>query len=126
MESWRRQLRFDPIPALLASGDEALQYFVRRDLLEEEVGPICRLWQLPAAQKILKKQVPDGSWDRSVSKKKHKDINYNLIETWKQFRFLVEQYGFNREDPSTGRAAEFLFSCQAEDGDIRGILANQY
>ena len=56
MESWRRQLRFDPIPALLAPGDEALQYFVRRDLLEEEVGSICRLWQLPAAQKILKKQ----------------------------------------------------------------------
>jgi len=126
MESWRGQLRFDPIPALLASGDEALQYFVRRDLLEEEVGPICRLWQLPAAQKILKEQVPDGSWDRSVSKKKHKDINYNLIETWKQFRFLVEQYGFNREDPSTGRAAEFLFSCQTKDGDIRGFIANQY
>ena len=126
MESWQRQLRFDPIPALLSSGDEALQYFVKRDLLEEEVGPICRLWQLPEAQKILKKQLPDGSWDRSVSKKKHKDINYNLIETWKQFRFLVEKYGFNREGPSTGRAAEFLFSCQTEDGDLRGFIANQY
>jgi hypothetical protein len=126
MQSWRRQLRFDPIPALLASGDEALQYFVRRDLLEEEVGPICRLWQLPAAQKILKEQVPDGSWDRSVSKKKHKDINYNLIETWKQFRFLVEKYGFNREISPIVKAAEFLFSCQAEDGDIRGFIANQY
>jgi Prenyltransferase and squalene oxidase repeat len=126
MESWQRQLRFDPIPALLASGDEALQYFVRRDLLQEEVGPIGRLWQLPEAQKILKKQQPDGSWDRSVSKKKHEAINYNLIEAWKQFRFLVEKYGFNREDPSTGRASEFLFSCQTEDGDIRGFIANQY
>jgi hypothetical protein len=126
MESWRRQLRFDPIPALRASGDEALQYFVRRDLLDEEVGSICRLWQLPEAQKILKKQQPDGSWDRPVSKKKHKDINYNLIETWKQFRFLVEVHGFNREDPATERAAEFLFSRQTQDGDIRGMLANQY
>lgn len=126
MESWQRQLKFDPIPALLSSGDQTLQYFVRRDLLEEGVGPICRLWQLPEAQKILKKQQPDGSWDRSVSKKKHKDINYNLIETWKQFRFLIERYGFNREDPSTERAAEFLFSCQTEDGDIRGFIANQY
>ena len=86
MESWQRQLRFDPIPAFLSSGDEALQYFVRRDLLEEGVGPICRLWQLPEVQKILKKQQPDGSWDRSDSKKKHKDINYHLIETWKQWR----------------------------------------
>lgn len=126
MHSWRRQLRIDPIPELLASGDEALQYFVRRDLLEEELGPICRLWQLPAAQRILKGQEPDGSWDRSDSKKKHKDINYNLIETWKQFRILVEKYGFNRENSAAEKAAEFLFSCQADDGDIRGFIANQY
>jgi hypothetical protein len=126
MESWQRELRVDPIPALLSSGDEALQYFVRRDLLEEEVGPICRLWQLPEAQKILKRQQPEGFWDRSVAKKRHKDINYNLIETWKQFRFLIEKYGFSREDPSTARAAEFLFSCQTDDGDIRGFIANQY
>jgi hypothetical protein len=126
MDSWRGQLRFDPIPVLLASGDEALQYFVRRDLLAEEVGPISHLWQLPEAQKILRKQQPDGSWDRSVSKKKHQNINYNLIETWKQFRFLVEKYGFNRDDSSAERAAEFIFSCQTEDGDIRGMLANQY
>jgi len=126
MESWRRQLRYDPVPTLLASRDEALHYFVRRDLLDEEVGPIRRLWQFPEAQKILKKQLPDGSWGRSASQKKYQDINYNLIETWKQFRFLVEKYGFNREDPSAARAAEYLFSCQTEDGDIRGFLANQH
>jgi hypothetical protein len=126
MENWRRRLTFDPISPLLSFGDEALQHFVRRDLLGEDVGPICRLWQLPGAQKILKKQQPDGSWDRPAKKKKHKDINYGLIETWKQFRFLVEEYGFNREDSSAERAAEFLFSCQTADGDIRGFLANQY
>jgi len=61
-----------------------------------------------------------------VTKKKHQDINYKLIETWKLFRVLVEKYGFSREDSSTERAAEFLFSCQTEEGDIRGMLANQY
>ncbi len=126
MQSWRRQLRVDPIPGLLASGDEALQYFVRRDLLDEEVGPICRLWELPGAQKILKKQAPDGSWDRSGSKKKHKAINYNLIETWKGFRVLVEKYGFNRENAAAEKGAEYLFSCQTVEGDIRGFIANQY
>ena len=125
MESWRTKLKFDPIPALLTSGDEALAHFVRRDLLGEEVGPISRLWRLPGACRILKKQGPDGSWDRS-GEKKHQAINYKLIETWKQFRFLVEVYGFNREDPSAALAAEFLFSCQTEAGDIRGFLANQY
>ena len=124
MENWRRQSKLDPVPALLSS-DEALQYFVRRDLLGEEVGPISRLWQLPGARKILNRQGSDGSWHRS-GEKKHQAINYRLIETWKQFRFLIQVYGFNREDPSCARAAEFLFSCQTEEGDIRGFLANQY
>jgi len=125
VESWRRQLRFDALPALLDSGNEALQYFVRRDLLGEEVGPIRGLWQLSGAQKIIRKQQPDGSWI-FPGDRKHKDKNYSLIETWKQFRFLVEEYGFTREDSSTSRAAEFLLSCQTEDGDIRGFIANQY
>lgn len=125
METWRRQLRFDPIPALLASEDEALQYFARRDLLDEATGSVSRVWQLPGAQRILRRQQPDGSWARTASKVKHPAINYNLIETWKQFRFLVEVYGFNREDASAARAAEYLFSCQTADGDIRGMLANQ-
>jgi hypothetical protein len=38
----------------------------------------------------------------------------------------VQQYGFTREHPQAQKASEFLFSCQTEEGDIRGILANQY
>lgn len=125
MDNWRKQLRFDPLPPLLSSGNEALQYLARRDLLGEPVGPLHRLWQLPEAQRILKKQQADGSWPRP-GEKKHPAINYHLIETWRQFRFLVEQYGFTREHPQAHKAAEFLFSCQTQAGDIRGILANQY
>jgi len=125
VNNWRKQLRFDPLPPLLSSGNEALLYFVRRDLLGEDVGSVQRLWQLPGAQKILKKQLADGSWPRA-GEQKHPAINYPLIETWRQFRFLVEQYGFTREYPQARQAAEFLFSCQTEEGDIRGMLANQY
>jgi hypothetical protein len=83
------------------------------------------LWQLPEARKILKKQLSDGSWPRP-GEQKHPAVNYRLIETWRQFRFLVEQYGFTREHPEARQAAEFLLSCQTKEGDIRGILANQY
>jgi len=123
--NWRDQLQFDPIPPLLASGNEALLYFARRDLLGEQTGAVSRLWDLPVAQRIVKKQQADGSWPRPGAKK-HAAINYGLIETWRQFRFLVEMYGFTREDPHAQRAAEFLFSCQTPQGDIRGMLANQY
>jgi hypothetical protein len=123
--NWRQQLKYDPLPPLLSSGDQALVYFARRDLLGEDPGPVQHLSQLPEAQKILRKQLPDGSWPRS-GEKKHPAINYALIETWKKFRYLVEQYGFTRQHPQARQAAEFLFSCQTEAGDIRGMLANQY
>ena len=125
MDTWQRQLKHDPLPPLLSSGSAAIQYFARRDLLEEPVGPVSQLWQLPEAQRILRKQLIDGSWPRS-GVEKHHAVNYHLVETWRHFRFLVEQYGFTREHPQAEKAAEFIFSCQSEEGDIRGILANQY
>jgi hypothetical protein len=118
-------LKIDPIPPLLASGDEALEYFTRRDLLGEEVGPVERLWRLPGAVKILKMQQPDGSWPRS-GENRHPAINHALIETWRQFRFLIERYAMTRAHPQVEKAAEFIFSCQTAEGDIRGFLANQY
>jgi hypothetical protein len=126
MAPWRRKFRFDPIPPLLAFDDEALRYFVRRDLLGEPPDDIARLWRSPQALKILKKQKPDGSFPFPQANKKHSDVNYALAETWRQFRYLVEVYGFTREHPRSEQAAEFLFSCQTADGDIRGFLANQY
>ena len=125
MSDWRARLKVDPLPALLFSGDAALVYFTRRDLLGEDPGPVEQLWKLPGAQKILKKQQADGSWPRA-GEHKHPAINYGLIETWRWFRVLVEQYGFTRQHPAAAQAAEFLFSCQTEEGDLRGILANQY
>jgi hypothetical protein len=125
MDNWQTQLKYDPLPPLLSSGNEALEYFIKRDLLGEQVGPVSQLWRLPGAQRILRKQLIDGSWPRS-GVEKHLAVNYHLVETWRHFRFLVEQYGFTREHPQAEIAAEFLFSCQTEEGDIRGILANQY
>lgn len=122
---WLKPFKYNPLHALMSAENEALRYFVRRDLLDEPVEPISCLWQLPEAQKILKKQQADGSWPRADGKK-HPAINYALIETWRQFRFLVEQYGFTRENPQARQAAEFLFACQTDIGDFRGFLANQY
>ena len=125
MDNWRKRLKHDPLPPLLSSGSEALRYFAKRDLLGEQVGPVSQLWQLPEAQRILRKQLIDGSCPRS-GVEQHHAVNYHLVETWRHFRFLVEQYGFTREHPQAEKAAEYLFSCQTEEGDIRGILANQY
>ncbi len=113
------------MPALLLSDVDALGYFVRRDLLDEHLGPLEQLWTLPEAQKILKKQLPDGAWPRS-GEQKHAAINYHLIETWRNLRYLVEVYGMTRQNLQVEAAAEYIFSCQSQEGDLRGILANQY
>ena len=124
VEPWRERLPYDPLPPLLEAGDAALEYFARRDLLDEDVPPVSCLWDLPGARRILRPQLADGSWPAKSDD--HPAIHYHLIETWRQFRYLVEMYGFTRADPCAERAAEFLFSCQTPEGDIRGFLANQY
>jgi len=127
LAKWLTQLKFDPTPILLSSGNEVIVYFTKRDLLEQEVAPINNIWQLPEVQKNFRKQQPDGSWKytgkKTVSYPKH---HYPLLETWKAFRVLVEQYEFTKKHDAARKAAEFLFSCQTEQGDIRGMLANQY
>ena len=124
---WLKLLRHDPIAPLMAVDISAIMYHVRRDLLEERVPPVRRLWESPEVQRILRRQNPDGSFEypgkRVVPYPAH---HYPLVETWKQIRFLVEQYGTNRRHEPTRRAAEYLFSCQTEDGDIRGFIGNQY
>lgn len=115
---WIEKLKYNPIEPLLSSKNPAIIYFTQRDLLDENVGPINEIWELPEVKKILKKQKENGSFN-PVSK-------HPLLETWRQLRFLIDQYGLNKKHPSIDKAAEFVFSWQSQEGDIRGILGNQY
>jgi hypothetical protein len=123
--NWLSELKYNPIRPLIESKDTAIVYFTNRDLLEQNVNPIDSIWKLTDVNKILKKQTKDGFW-ASPKKDVHSVQNYNLIETWKQFRILVEKYELNRSHKSIEKAAEFIFSCQTNEGDIRGFLGNQY
>jgi hypothetical protein len=127
MEEWRRQLHVDPLPTLLSSENEALLYFVRRDLLEEEVSPVDALWTLPQVAKVLRKQRENGSWKYPGGKPELRSReDYDQLQTFKVLMDLVGKYGFTRDQPALERAAEFLFSFQTEEGDLRGIYRDQY
>lgn len=52
-------------------------------------------------------------------------MKYSLIETWRHFRYLIQQYEMNKNHSAIRKASESLFSCQTEEGEIR-VLANQY
>ena len=121
------ELTVDPLPALLAWKDAALGYFVRRDLLEEPVPPVETLWKTKTALKLTQAQQPDGSWRyHGKSYDAQTGTNYNLIETYRILRILVEMFGFHRAHPTLQKAADYMFSCQTDEGDIRGIIGNQY
>ena len=127
MSKWLAQLNFDPTSTLISLGNEAIVYFTKRDLLEQEVTPISQIWRLPEVQKILRNQQSDGSWKYAGKKAViYPEFHYPLFQTWKNFRVLVEQYELTKKHQAMRKAAEFLFSCQTEQGDIRGMLANQY
>jgi hypothetical protein len=113
--------KYDPIKALIDSDDEAIRYFTRRDLLSELVEPVDTIWKLKRPQSILKKQLQGGFW-----KYPGKGEDYYLLETFKNLQHLVYQYGMDNRHPQIAGASEFLFAHQTEEGDIRGILANQY
>jgi hypothetical protein len=79
MSQWIKALQVDPIPRLLSSDEKALTYFVRRDLLDEEMEPIEKLWKIPDAVKLVKKQQENGSW-RYPGQNRNADTytNYDL------------------------------------------------
>lgn len=126
-DNWTYNFKYDPIRPLLKSGNKAIAYFVKRDLLEEPVESVSSIWASNEANKIIKKQNSKGYWQsNSANKKKHPAQNYDLLETYRYTNILINMYGLTREHPSIERAAEFLFSCQTEEGDIRGIIGEQY
>ena len=122
-----RLLKLDPARVLASSGNAAISYFARRDLLGSDPGPVSLLWELPVARKTVARQNADGSW-RYPGGKSHvrSRENYDQLETFRQVGTLVEKFGFTREHPAIARAAEFLFSFQTQEGDFRGIYGNQY
>ncbi|MBI5533079.1 MAG: hypothetical protein HY898_10205 [Deltaproteobacteria bacterium] len=127
MTTWKSQLNHDPVQPLLRGGFAAISLFARRDLLSEPAGAIEQLWDLPEVLRIVRKQRPDGSWKPAAGKQdKCPGVKYPLIETWRNLRHLVDQYELDHRHPAVHKACEYVLSCQTAEGDIRGILANQY
>jgi hypothetical protein len=116
----------ETIKTLLATGNEALMLFTKRNLIGEEVD-FKVLWSLPQVTGILKKQQSNGSWIYPSKKAiMRSPTNYNQYQTYKTMAELVEFYGLNRQHYAAKKASEYLFSFQTNDGEFRGMYGNQY
>lgn len=124
--SWISDLHYDPIKPLRDSNHPAIKYWTKRGLLKEKVDkPSAILWDLRTPRSILRKQNSNGSWTYPT-RQTSEVMGYDQLETYRQLGFLVEMFGFDREHPSIEKAAEYIFSCQSDEGDFRGIYASQY
>ena len=127
MKSWTSLLKYNPIKPLLDSNNQAIVYYAKRDLLEEQTPSILTIWNLETSRKLLRKQESSGFWrSKSANRQKAPAVNYDLFETFKYFSQLIEMYEFNSTHESIRKATEYIFSCQTEEGDIRGIIGEQY
>jgi hypothetical protein len=126
MKKWLDKFKYNPISPLLEHSDKSISLFIQRDLLDKTVS-VEDLWQLPEPRRILRKQKPNGSWQYPAAKKEvRSQENYNQLETYRNLRMLVEQFGFDKNHPAIQKAAKYLFSFQSQEGDFRGIYGGQY
>ena len=124
MSNWIKILRINPVKKLLSSGDDTLTFYVKRDLLDDFS---CKKPHNKEIDRLINKQQSNGSWIfKSSSIDKYPSINHNLVETFKSIRILVGKYEMNKSYEAISKCAEYIFSCQTKEGDIRGILGTQY
>lgn len=125
--AWTNSLKQNPLPGLREFGDPALLYFTRRDFLDDHVGDIEQLWDQPEVKQILTKQHPEGYWAYpGRGEKAHSGENYDLLQSYRMMGILIEKYGLNNTHPAIVRAAEYIFTHQSDEGDIRGIFGSQF
>lgn len=120
-------LKYSPLPLLASSSNNAIRYHVSRDLLAEEADSLEHIWEMKQVTRLFKKQQEDGSWRYPNPKEDIRSVkNYNQVETFRNLAILIEKYLLNRNHPGVEKAAEFLFGCQTDEGDFRGVYWNQY
>ncbi|MFX1376880.1 MAG: hypothetical protein ACFFA0_13830 [Promethearchaeota archaeon] len=127
MKSWLTKLKHDPLTILLSNNNKPIKYFVKKELLGKDLNSVECLWHSKEAKKIITSQQDEGYWKYPGGYKNMRDQeSYNQIETFRQLGNLIEKYDFNKKHSAIQKGAEFLFSFQTDEGDIRGIYGNQY
>ena len=123
--NWLKKFKYNPMESLQNFNAREINYFIEKDLLnipkkEDE------LWNLPEVIKLINKQESGGFWKYPGGDKRFRSEDYNQIETYRNFGILIEKYGLNKNHRAISNAAKYLFSCQTDIGDFRGIYGNQY
>jgi hypothetical protein len=118
--SWIQKLQYNPLPVLENAPNAAIRYFLEKDVLDTR--PQKNLWNAPEVTRLMHTQQANGACVYAGGNERIREkTHYNQLETYRNVGILVEKYDLNRTHPGIAKAAEFLFSCQTQEGDFRGI-----
>jgi hypothetical protein len=93
-ENWLAALTKNPLTVLKDWPEEALTYFVKRDLKGKKVENVEILWGLPEVSGLVRKQRADGSW-KYPGRTQNLDTGQNssLLETFRNLLWFVVAKG---------------------------------
>lgn len=122
---WESHLHYNAVSPLTTSSTKTIMYFSRRDLrnIEFETSDI---WKSREVERIVNKQLPDGSWRYPSNTGRAAEENMRQYQTFKNLGVLIEMYGLDKRHTAIKKTAEYFFSNQTSKGDFRGIYDKQY
>jgi hypothetical protein len=130
MTDWLKILKESPVDWLLERSNPSVRYFTLRDILGrpedhmEVIDAKKAIPDSPTVQRILRKQNPDGYWERSESPylPKYKSSYWTLM--------ILGALGMDRMNEKMAKACESIFQFQNEDGGFQsesvGSAAREY
>jgi hypothetical protein len=124
MIEWSRILKESPIDWLLEESNPSVRYFTLRDILDkleadlEVMAAREAISKSTVVQKILRKQHPQGYWDKLDSPylPKYKSSYWTIM--------ILGQLGMNRTNGKVEKACEFIFQFQHETGGFSSHSQN--
>jgi hypothetical protein len=124
MIEWSRILKESQIDWLLEESNPSVRYFTLRDILDkpeadlEVMAAREAISKSTVVQKILRKQHPQGYWDKPDSPylPKYKSSYWTIM--------ILGQLGMNRTNEKVAKACEFIFQFQHEAGGFSSHSQN--
>jgi hypothetical protein len=116
MIEWARILNESPVDWLLERSNPSVRYLTQRDILgkldddPEVIATKKAISGSATVQRILRKQKPEGYWERPESPylPKYKSSYWTII--------VLGWLGLDRTDAKVAKACEFIFQFQQDDG----------
>jgi len=118
MDDWRRALKADPVPWLLAEGEPWVRYRTLLDLMDrpEDDPEVIEAREAMLAHPLVRELADKAAGWPGYPLKRHNDAKHPLYAL-----ATLADFGLRAEDQEMGRAAETVMSHQSPEGAFQTL-----